>query len=498
LAKSDGFSSLAIGIGNCLPGAPSAYTNGQGAAAIGCVEANADGAMAFGYNNYANANSSVAVGSNLTVNSTGGVALGTTNTIAVGSNYSTVFGSLNTVQTGAAGATVFGNGNTAKTGSGYSTVFGDSNSTDSYLSTVFGGNNVIQNSSNASVVFGAANTIDNSIISSVSGQENTITDHEHGMVWGFRNNIIASSLVIPINNLDVTVWGYGNNGAGNSTTVFGSTNSADGEFNTAFGFQNTVKGSGNVAWGANNSILTPVGFASGSSTAWGIGNSITGANSTAFGADMTVSGNNSVGIGLGTGGPYTVTNNNTFAIAGGTVDINNVTSGGASSQYVCIDASGILVKQAGVCNVSSGRYKHNIEDLSLGLDDLMKLRAVSFNYNDDNRAAIGFVAEEAAKIDDRLVFYRDGKIEGFNYDMVTALITKAVQEQNGKLDDTNKQLSEQGLQLTSITDDLKKLSGVVDDHETRIQKLEAEVEELKKKQVVPTSTSSNTPTTPAP
>ncbi len=68
-----------------------------------------------------------------------------------------------------------------------------------------------------------------------------------------------------------------------------------------------------------------------------------------------------------------------------------------------------------MCNVSSERYKHNIQDLALGLDDLMKLRAVSFNYNTDDRAAIGFVAEEAAQIDSRLVFMRDGKIEGFNW-----------------------------------------------------------------------------------
>jgi len=474
LATADGISSLAIGIGNCLPGAPLAYANGQGAAAIGCVEANADGAMAFGYNNYANANASVAIGGNLTVDSTGGVALGTTNSIAVGSNYSTVFGSLNTIQTGAAGATVFGNGNSALTGAGYSTVFGDSNTTDSYLSTVFGGNNIIQNNSDASVVFGGSNLIDNSIISTASGQENTITDHEHGMAWGFRNDIIASSLVIPINDLDVTVWGYDNTGAGNSTTVFGNTNSADGEFNTAFGFQNTVEGSGNVAWGANNSILTSVGYASGSSTVWGIGNSITGANSTAFGADMTVSGNNSVGIGLGTGGPYTVSNNNTLAIAGGTVDIGDIVDGGASTDYVCVDVNGVLVRQAGVCNVSSERYKHNIQDLSLGLDDLMKLRAVSFNYNTDDRAAIGFVAEEAAKVDDRLVFYRDGKIEGFNYDMVTALITKAIQDQNGKLEGINTQLAEQGLRIDGLAGELKALAEQVNQNSADIQKLQQE------------------------
>ncbi len=54
---------------------------------------------------------------------------------------------------------------------------------------------------------------------------------------------------------------------------------------------------------------------------------------------------------------------------------------------------------------------------------------------DQSREQIGLIADEVAKVDNRLVTYdSNGDIHGFNYEQYTAWITKAVQELNTKVD----------------------------------------------------------------
>jgi hypothetical protein len=98
--------------------------------------------------------------------------------------------------------------------------------------------------------------------------------------------------------------------------------------------------------------------------------------------------------------------------------------GSAGSTTLCRNAS----NQIASCS-SSARYKNQIDDLHLGLDAVAQLRPVSFRWNDDNAADIGFVAEEVAKLDERLVTRNDhGQIEGVKYDRLSAVLAGAVQE----------------------------------------------------------------------
>lgn len=93
------------------------------------------------------------------------------------------------------------------------------------------------------------------------------------------------------------------------------------------------------------------------------------------------------------------------------------------------------------CSVSSQRFKKNIEDSDAGLDELMKFRPVSFQYDNgstNNNNHLGFIAEEVQKIDPRLIFYdKDGKVEGVRYDEITSLLGKSIQDLNNKVDDSN-------------------------------------------------------------
>ncbi len=100
------------------------------------------------------------------------------------------------------------------------------------------------------------------------------------------------------------------------------------------------------------------------------------------------------------------------------------TLGSAGSTALCRNAS----NQIASCS-SSGRYKRDIEDLHLGLDAVSQLRPVGYRWKDDGHADIGFVAEEVAALDERLVTRNaQGEVEGVKYDRLSAVLAGAVQE----------------------------------------------------------------------
>jgi hypothetical protein len=98
--------------------------------------------------------------------------------------------------------------------------------------------------------------------------------------------------------------------------------------------------------------------------------------------------------------------------------------GTAAATTLCRNAS----NQIASCS-SSARYKSDIADLELGLATALRLHAVGYRWKDTGAADVGFVAEEIAAIDERLVTRNaKGEIEGVKYDRLTAVLANAVQE----------------------------------------------------------------------
>lgn len=116
----------------------------------------------------------------------------------------------------------------------------------------------------------------------------------------------------------------------------------------------------------------------------------------------------------------------------------NTSSG--TPDAVCINTSTYEISRnsgAQTCTVSSLRFKHNVETLSVsGLSEINALRPVSFEYNDTTDPRIGFIAEDVVLVDPRLVFYEsDGvTVRGVRYEDITSLLTKAIQELDLKLE----------------------------------------------------------------
>ncbi len=139
----------------------------------------------------------------------------------------------------------------------------------------------------------------------------------------------------------------------------------------------------------------------------------------------------------------------TLSSTGTSTITNNVTLGGKllatglSSDSTTIGIPGVLclssgnevIKLAGVstCIVSSQRFKHDINSLSVsGIDMVNSLRPVAFTYNGDNGSLgeqLGFIAEEVEQIDPRLVVHdAQGLPFSVRYENFTAVLAKAIQE----------------------------------------------------------------------
>jgi hypothetical protein len=115
--------------------------------------------------------------------------------------------------------------------------------------------------------------------------------------------------------------------------------------------------------------------------------------------------------------------------------LNGVAASANNKDVLCIDPTThqlFFGSSQANCNPSSEEYKHNIADISLGLDAVNALRPVSFNFDSDNEPSLGFIAEEAQKVDERLVV-RDanGVIQAIDPSQFIPILTKALQQLSG-------------------------------------------------------------------
>lgn len=85
-------------------------------------------------------------------------------------------------------------------------------------------------------------------------------------------------------------------------------------------------------------------------------------------------------------------------------------------------------------DTSSERFKENIRDSIYGLNDVLQMRSTQFEYKDDGRSDVGFIAEELNLITPELVIKDlDGRPESVSYDRLVSVLTKAIQELSAKV-----------------------------------------------------------------
>ncbi|GEM_PF-4249185 len=157
--------------------------------------------------------------------------------------------------------------------------------------------------------------------------------------------------------------------------------------------------------------------------------------------DMVISTTGNVGIGIST--PTTqlhTTSGVTFA---------GLPAATGNSNYVCSNNGALQVTSAACPSASLRSLKTNITDSQLGLDTVMQLQPVEFNWNEnytlgnkDDRQ-IGFIAEDVEQVSPLLAVYSDDgnhTLRSVNYEKMSVLLVKAIQEQQ---DQINSLLAEQ-------------------------------------------------------
>jgi len=121
---------------------------------------------------------------------------------------------------------------------------------------------------------------------------------------------------------------------------------------------------------------------------------------------------------------------------GDEVRVPNLSS--AAGTTLAIDASGWIRKLS-----SDARLKENISPLFSSLEKVMNLEGVSFNWKSDGSPDIGFVAQDVKKVIPELVITdsNDGTMS-VKYLSVIALLTEAIKEQQGRIEQQQKQIDE--------------------------------------------------------
>lgn len=137
-------------------------------------------------------------------------------------------------------------------------------------------------------------------------------------------------------------------------------------------------------------------------------------------------------FGFGIVAPTGATNNYAASTSGKWI-MNGLTASAGATSAVCQTnaTKEITVNPSIDCNVSSERFKHNIENLDIsGLDLLNQIKPVSFEYNvATGTERWGFIAEQLAATNHMLGDgYENGMPYTYDKSAVLAVLVKAVQE----------------------------------------------------------------------
>jgi hypothetical protein len=371
-------------------------------------------------------------------------ASGSASTIGGGSNniasdtHSTVGGGGSNAATGTNSTVGGGFGNGATGGSGSTIGGGNFNLASGSGSTIGGGGNNLASGTSNTVGGGAGNTALGSGGSTIGGGRNNDASGVDSTVGGGTLNSAGGG--------ESTVGGGASNSAGGSASTVGG-----GSDNTASGVESVVVGgTENFARGNISTVGGGFGNCAGGNVSWAGGTRA----KVRTGLDP---GDGGACSGLPQAGPngdrgtfvwadsqntdFVSTGENQFLVraAGGAAINSNEPAGNALrvAGTLRVDTLGTAAatalcrngnNQISSCS-SSARYKQDIGELDLGLDSALRLRAVGYRWKDTGALDVGFVAEEIAAIDERLVT-RNGKgqIEGVKYDRLTAVLANAVQE----------------------------------------------------------------------
>jgi len=167
--------------------------------------------------------------------------------------------------------------------------------------------------------------------------------------------------------------------------------------------------------------------------------------------------------------------------SGGNVGIGTTAPGYKLEVYTG-SASGWVVTADGTWgSTSDARLKKNIEPMGSALDQVMALNPVTFNMKGESNsdpAHMGFIAQDVEKIVPELVTAGPNGYKGLSYALFTPLLTKAVQEQQLEIRNSqfaisnlDKKLGDESL---TVSDKLTLVGSAINEQEAKIGSLQSQ------------------------
>jgi hypothetical protein len=157
------------------------------------------------------------------------------------------------------------------------------------------------------------------------------------------------------------------------------------------------------------------------------GNLLVGRASSLGGGLLTVQSNNSQGLAIGYG-----TGTNEYR------RLYHHSSGlyfESSTNQAYLSAAGAWT------NASDVTLKKDIEDIDYGIETVKSLKPRKYKMKSDDEAQIGFIAQELVEQVPEIVGGREGLL-GVSYGQLTAVLTKAIQEQQAQIEALQSEINE--------------------------------------------------------
>ena len=314
-------------------------------------------------------------------------------------------------------------------------------------------------------------------------------------------NTTASSLLSTAMGDSTTASGLLSTAMGDSTTAngivstaMGRNTTASGDFSTAIGYYTTASGFVSTAIGrdtiASGDYSTAMGrnttASSNDSTAIGYYTTASGTNSIAMGYSTTASGDFSTVMGLGT----TAKANSSlvlgrYNVISGTTDswvatdpvfvIGNGTSTGSRANALTVLKNGDVSGTHGSYHTASDRrLKTNITDVADGLDKVMQLRGVTFNWKegDDKDTKYGLIAQEVEEVMPEIVHTNEKGFKAVEWWQLNGVYVEAIKELNDKAVTASEARQSQAQRIEQLETENTELCRLVERMEARLTTLE--------------------------
>ena len=218
------------------------------------------------------------------------------------------------------------------------------------------------------------------------------------------------------------------------------TGTTDGKWNTAMGYN---AGFANTTGAYNTFIGSLAGQTSGAavqfSTAIGYNAQVTASNTMVFGS-IIADGGATVGWGFG------------VQPGAAAIRVGNAATNG----------NGATLTLAGTwTNASDSTKKYNIKSLSYGLREIMRLKPINYQWKGSDQQDFGFLAQEVKTILPEIVYGEEGQMT-LSYGHITAVLTKAMQEQQMEIEELKAKLKEKDEKVSTLEGSVNSMKDELD------------------------------------